>query len=91
MPTSCPVSWWTPPIDRWPARVPLQVHYAEHDPWVDAAVADALVEQAERGERFVYSGDGHLFADPDAPEHDATHAAAMLTRVRAFLRGLDPS
>ncbi len=69
----------------WPATVALQVHTAERDPWVDLPVARALVAQAVEGELHRYPGDGHLFADADAPEYDPVAARTMTDRVLAFL------
>ncbi|MCB9673987.1 MAG: dienelactone hydrolase family protein [Alphaproteobacteria bacterium] len=72
-------------VDAWP-DVPVQIHYAERDPWVDPAVPAALCDSApERVEVYGYPGDGHLFTDADAPEHDAASAALVVQRVRAFL------
>ena len=74
--------------------VPVQVHYAEHDPWVDAAavkeLAAAVPASGARYEAFTYPGDGHLFADPDLPEYDARSADAMLERIQAFVRNAPP-
>lgn len=74
-------------VERWPASVPVQVHFAVDDPWVDADAVAALEASAPRGlvDTFRYPGDGHLFADADAPEHDAESAALLLRRVRDFL------
>lgn len=68
-------------LGQWPSEVPVQVHFAEADPWVDAAVVDAL-----GFETFRYPGSGHLFTDRDAPEYAPDSAAAVLQRVRMFLR-----
>jgi len=42
-----------------------------------------------------YPGSGHLFADPDLPDHDRSSSEEMWRRVLAFLdridaRGVDP-
>lgn len=70
-------------VEAWPEGVPVQVHVAEHDPWVDPDVLADL----ERGgfEVHRYPGAGHLFGDEDAPEHDPVGAARMLASVRRFL------
>src|SRR5688500_15169888 len=64
-------------IERWPA-VPVQVHHAERDPWVESAAVTALEQAARaagvRAEVHVYPGAGHLFADPDSPDYDAESA-----------------
>ncbi len=72
--------------DHWPSAVPVQVHVAEHDPWVDAAVVDAVAGgSADAVNVFRYRGGAHLFADDDSADFDADHAALMLQRVRAFV------
>jgi dienelactone hydrolase len=81
-------------VEGWPAGVPMQVHYAEGDPWVEAEEVVALGE-AVRGtgtsfEEYVYPGSGHLFADPDLPdEYDAGSADLMWRRVLGFLERVD--
>jgi len=62
-------------VDRWPEGVPVQVHYAAEDPWVEAKEEVAPLEDAVTGvgaafEEYVYPGSGHLFADPGLPEYD---------------------
>lgn len=65
--------------DTWPTVVPVQTHYAEHDPYRNPGwVTD--FHQAVRAsgavlEHFDYPGSGHLFTDPSLPtefDHDAT-------------------
>jgi len=76
----------------WPAGVPAQVHYAEHDPWVDVAQVDALEREVEGAggpfERHVYPGSAHLFADPAGDEFEPEPALLMWERVLEFLEGL---
>ena len=67
----------------WPDAVPAQLHFAEDDPWVDAAVVDALASPAL--EVFRYAGNAHLFADDDSDDFVEPHAQAMLDRVLAFV------
>ena len=54
--------------ERWPAGVPVQVHGLDGDEFFvgdgDIDHARAIVAEADRGELFLYPGDGHLFADP---------------------------
>jgi dienelactone hydrolase len=75
--------------DRWPAGVPVQVHYAVDDPWVAADEVFALradVEAAGAGfEAFTYPGAVHLFADTDDPDFDRDSATLMFDRVLEFL------
>ena len=80
-------------VDHWPERVPVQVHYAAEDPWVEAEEVDALGEAFRRAgaayEEYTYPGSGHLFADPDLPEYDRASSEAMWRRVFAFLDRAD--
>lgn len=77
--------------EGWPPGVPVQVHYAGEDPWVEATMVaslEAAVRAAgARWEAHVYPGAGHLFADDGAPEYDAAAAASMLHRVLGFVAG----
>ena len=80
-------------VERWPEGVPVQVHYAAEDPWVEAGEVEALGE-AVRGagaafEEHSYPGSGHLFADPDLPGYDHASSEAMWRRVLAFLDRVD--
>ncbi|WP_114423470.1 dienelactone hydrolase family protein [Nocardioides houyundeii] len=78
--------------DRWPAGVPVQVHGMDADPIFvgegDVEAARELVGQAERGELFLYPGDGHYFADPADPGFDPRAAELLRARVVGFLAGL---
>lgn len=81
-------------VERWPEGVPVQVHYAADDPWVEAEQEVAPLGDAVRGagaefEAYVYPGSGHLFADPDLAEYDHASSEAMWERVIAFLDRLD--
>lgn len=59
-------------VERWPAGVPVQVHYAAEDPWVEAeevaSLGAAVRGAGARFEEHAYPGSGHLFADPGLPE-----------------------
>jgi dienelactone hydrolase len=80
-------------VDRWPGGVPVQVHYAAGDPWVEAEEVAALGDDVRGAgatfEEHAYPGSGHLFADPDLPEHDRASSEAMWNRVLAFLDRID--
>jgi dienelactone hydrolase len=81
-------------VERWPEGVPVQVHYAVDDPWVEAEQEVAPLGDAVRGvgaefEEYVYPGSEHLFADPDLPDYDRASAEAMWERVIAFLDQID--
>lgn len=71
----------------WPHGVVLQIHMMDHDPWteVDRPVAEALVEEIEDAELFLYPGSGHLFADPSLDDYDEEAAGLLKERTLAFL------
>ena len=75
--------------ERWPASLPVQVHGLDGDEFFvgdgDIEFARAIVAEADRGELFLYPGDGHLFADPASASYDAEAAALLLERVLGFL------
>jgi dienelactone hydrolase len=81
-------------IDRWAEGVPVQVHYAKDDPWVEAEEEVGPLGEDVRGagaafEAHAYPGSGHLFSDPDLPEYDRASSEAMWERVLAFLDRID--
>ena len=81
-------------VERWPEGVPVQVHYAADDPWVEAEEEVVPLGEAVRGagaafEAHTYPGSGHLFADPDLPEYDRASSEEMWERVLAFLDRID--
>jgi dienelactone hydrolase len=71
----------------WPQGVPVQIHMMDADPWAeeDRPAAEALVEEAEDAELFLYPGSGHLFADASLDDHDEQAAASLKERTLAFL------
>jgi dienelactone hydrolase len=73
----------------WPADVPVRIHGMDADPFFvgegDIDAARALVESAEDGELFVYSGDQHYFADNSLPSYDQRATRLLTQRVLAFL------
>ncbi|WP_310584351.1 dienelactone hydrolase family protein [Deinococcus sp.] len=75
--------------DEWPQGVPVQIHGMDADPFFadegDLDAARTLVEATNQAELFVYSGDGHLFADSSLPSYDAAAAALLTRRVLDFL------
>ena len=81
-------------VERWPEGVPLQVHYAADDPWVEpekevAPLGEDLRRARAAFEAHSYPGSGHLFFDPDLPEYDRSSSEAMWDRVLAFLDQID--
>jgi dienelactone hydrolase len=81
-------------IERWPEGVPVQVHYAEDDPWVEAEEEVVPLGEAVRGagaafEAHSYPGSGHLFFEPGVPEYDIASSEKMWERVLDFLDRID--
>ena len=81
-------------VERWPEGVPVQVHYAADDPWVEVEQEVVPLGDAVRGagaefEQYVYPGSGHLFADPNFFEYDLAASEAMWERVISFLDWID--
>jgi dienelactone hydrolase len=81
-------------IQSWPEGVPVQVHYAIDDPWVEAEEEMVPLGEAVSGagaafEAYTYPGSGHLFSDPDLPEYDRASSEAMWERVLTFLDQID--
>jgi dienelactone hydrolase len=81
-------------IESWPEGVPVQVHYAVDDPWVEAEEEVAPLGEAVRGagaafEAHTYPGSGHLFSDHELPEYDRASSEAMWHRVLTFLDRID--
>jgi len=71
----------------WPEGVPLQIHFMDRDPWgeEDRPAAEALVEEVEGAELFLYPGSGHLFADSSLDAYDEQAAGLLKERTQAFL------
>jgi dienelactone hydrolase len=81
-------------VERWPEGVPVQVHYAADDPWVEAEqevvpLGNAVRDTGAEFEAYVYPGSGHLFADSDYFEYDRASSKTMWKRVIAFLDRID--
>ena len=76
----------------WPPQVPVQIHAMDHDPYFmdegDVEAAREVVAAADRGELFLYPGDGHLFADSSLPSYDAAAAGLLMRRALDFLQAV---
>jgi dienelactone hydrolase len=77
----------------WPGSVPLQIHMMDRDPWAedDLPVAEALVEEVEDAELFLYPGSGHLFADPSLNDYEEQAAGLLKQRTFTFLHRVGSS
>jgi dienelactone hydrolase len=81
-------------VDRWPEGVPVQVHYAASDPWVETEEEVVPLGEAVRGagavfEAYTYPGSSHFFADRGLPEYDRSSSEEMWHRVLSFLKRID--
>ena len=79
------------PDEPWPA-VPVAMHHAHDDPWVDAGYPEALLSAAcaagVTASRHLYPGPGHLFDDDDHPDAVPEHARLLWTRALSWLEEL---
>ena len=78
---------------EWPAEVPVQIHAMDADPYFvgegDLEPAQKFVDSYDRGELFLYPGDGHLFADSSVDDYDEAATLLLLERSFAMLSGID--
>jgi dienelactone hydrolase len=73
-------------------RLPVQLHVADPDPyepddWLNAWYLK-IREAGADVEVFRYRGAGHLYTDPDLPDHDADAARRTWSIALDFLSGL---
>lgn len=71
-------------VHTWP-DLPVELHIAEDDPWVDAPLIEGFRAVAP-ADITTYPGAGHLFADADSPDFEPGAAEAMMAAMRAFAR-----
>lgn len=81
-------------VEGWPAGVPAQIHYTEHDPfrrqdWIEAVVAQ-IRSAGVSVEVFDHPGSGHLFTDPSLPTEYGQQTSELLwSRVLSFCAAPD--
>lgn len=78
--------------DTWPQGVPVQLHAARGDEFLELPVVEGFVDEAGRGadaRLYLYEGSGHLFTDSGLPEYDSAATALVLQRSLALLGELD--
>ncbi len=73
----------------WPQETPVQIHYAQNDPFRFKGAAEAfsahITEQQGTVEFYEYSGAGHLFTDKSlADEYDEANTQELWKRVLQF-------
>ena len=80
-------------METWPADVPVQVHYAETDPWKEEDGITQLKNDVEGSDApyayYEYPVEGHLFTDAGLPEYHEASANMLLDRVKRFLQRVD--
>lgn len=76
----------------WPKGLPVQIHGMDADPYFvdegDIEAARDIVEAADDGTLFLYSGDQHYFTDNSLPSYDEVASELVLDRMIAFLESV---
>jgi len=74
---------------EWPVSLPVQIHGMDADPYFidegDVDAARALVEAAEDGALFLYSGDQHYFTDSSLQSYDEAATELVVHRMLEFV------
>lgn len=75
---------------EWPKEVPVQVHYADEDPWREEGYAEEFIEQVKasgaKAAFYEYHSKGHLFTDNTLPEeYSESETAKLYQHVSEFL------
>ncbi|MGZ5416106.1 MAG: dienelactone hydrolase family protein [Nocardioides sp.] len=78
-------SWWEA---AWPDGVPSQAHVTDGDEWREPDAEAEYLAEVPGAELFVYSGSGHLFAEPGHTDYDEEVARLATRRILAFLTSL---
>jgi len=73
--------------EPWRPDLPLEIHAADPDPWLEDEELDALTAEVPDAVVWRYPGLGHLFMDVSTPDYDAEGAALFEARVLAWLGG----
>lgn len=80
-------------IEKWPAEVPVEVHYAKTDPWKEDEGIAQLKKDIEQSGAFFkfyeYPTEGHLFTDAELPEYNEASTGLLFQRVNQFLKKVD--
>ncbi len=69
----------------WRHQVPLDIHLADPDEWVDEAALAELVFRAPHARVFRYAGRRHMFVDRSLRDYDADAADLFEQRAEAWL------
>ncbi|MEN6609385.1 MAG: dienelactone hydrolase family protein [Methanoregulaceae archaeon] len=80
-------------ISVWPSGVPVQVHYADRDPYRNQQWIDRLRESVRRSgssfDYFRYPVPGHLFTDAGVTEYNREADDLVWDRVIRFLERIE--
>lgn len=79
--SAAPTRWF----GEWPSGVPVQIHAAEADTWVEMDAARELADTVPEAELSVYPGGSHLFADETLPDYDPESAGLLMERALTFV------
>lgn len=75
----------------WPKNLPVQIHYADKDPWRDESYVEKFLKQVNASGSpahfFEYSSNGHLFTDSTLPdEYNEEETKKVYHHVTQFLK-----
>lgn len=76
-------------IEKWPASVPVEVHYAKIDPWKDVdgieKMSNDILSSGASYQYYEYPIEGHLFTDKLMPEYSKEFSDLLFERVLSFI------
>ncbi len=76
-------------LSAWPQRVPVQLHYNDKDPFRnpnnDASLEKEVQASGAEFQEFLYSGNTHLFTDPDLPDYSEASTKLLMERALNFI------
>ncbi|WNM23488.1 dienelactone hydrolase family protein [Demequina capsici] len=72
----------------WRHQVPLEIHAADPDEWVDEDALSELTFRAPHARVYRYPGRGHLFVDRSSRDYDGDAADLFEQRVESWLESV---
>jgi dienelactone hydrolase len=80
-------------IEKWPAHVNVDVHYAEKDPWKEDEVyiqsfKDEILASGSEFKYYEYPVEGHLFTDKLLPEYNEAATKVLYSIVLEYLENI---
>lgn len=80
-------------LEKWPGRIPVEVHYAKIDPWKDeesiAKLSDEVLSSGASYNYYEYPIEGHLFTDKSMPEYSKENSDLLSERVLSAVGRID--